>query len=200
MHMDFYYFPKSSSQAAHILLHEAAIQHVAHPVDIFTGSMEDGRPFTQVNPNGYVPALVLPDGRLLTENVALLDWIAARAGLSPVDEAGRTRQLQLLAFLSTEVHKPFVRLFFAADDSERAELQKTLAQRFGWLALQQQGEHLLGAAFSAADAFAYGMLRWAATHGIDVPAGLTALARRVEGRAAVQAVLAIENETPLFAA
>lgn len=198
--MDFYYFPTSSSQAAHILLHETALAHVAHQVDIFTGTMEDGQPYAQVNPNGYVPALLFPDGRLLTENVALLDWIASRAGLSPVDEAGRTRQLQLLAFLSTEVHKPFVRLFFAADEGERAELRTSLVQRFGWLGLQQQGEHMLGAEFSAVDAFAYGMLRWAATHGIEVPTGLTALARRVESRTAVQAVLAIEKETPLFAA
>jgi glutathione S-transferase len=198
--MDFYYFPKSSSQAAHILLHEATIEHRAHKVDIFSGTVEDGRPYALVNPNGYVPALVFPDGMLLTENVAILDWIAAQAGLVPPGERGRTRQLQLLAFLSTEVQKPYVRSLFASDESEKAEIRATLVKRFGWLGEQKQGEYLLGADFCAADAFAYGMLRWAALDGIELPASLTALARRVERRTSVATVLAIEDEAPLFAA
>ena len=127
-------------------------------------------------------------------------WIAAQAGLVPPGERGRTRQLQLLAFLSTEVQKPYVRSLFASDESEKVEIRATLVKRFNWLGEQKQGEYLLGAEFCAADAFAYGMLRWAALDGIELPTSLTALARRVERRTSVAMVLAIEDEAPLFAA
>lgn len=71
--MDFYHTAMSCSQATHILLSEAKLDFRSHRVDIFTRTLEDGSDYTQVNPNGYVPALVLDDGMLLTENVAIID-------------------------------------------------------------------------------------------------------------------------------
>ena len=199
--MDFYYAPTACSQAAHILLHETGLPFRPHKVDIFQHKLEDGGSYEAINPNGYVPALVFDDGMLLTENVALLDWIAMQGGgLVPNGPLGRTRHLQMLAFISTELQKPFVRLFFSESDEEKAWLAGMLAQRFGWIAARIEGDHLLGECFSAADAFLYVMLRWAAMCGIAVPDALHTLASRVEARPAVRAVLAREAVEPLGAA
>lgn len=196
--MDFYYAPTACSQAAHILLHEADLSFRPHKVDIFQHTLEDGSSYEAVNPNGYVPALRLDNGLLLTENVALLDWIAlAGDGLVPDGPLGRTRHLQMLAFLSTELQKPFVRLFFTENEEEKAWLTETLARRFGWIATRIEGDYLFGARFSAADAFFYVMARWAAMCAITPPETLQALAGRIEARPAVRTALAKEGVAPL---
>ena len=192
--MDFYYGPGNCSQAAHIMLHEAGLDFHPHRVDIFSGTIEDGGDYRTVNPNGYVPALVLDDGTLLTENVALLDWIGSQDGKTvPSTPMERFRHLQMLAFLSTEVQKPFVRLFFTESDDEKAYLNALLAQRFAWIGSVMHGPYILGEDFSASDAFAYVMLRWAAMAGLEVSGKLNALARRMETRDSVRAVLATEE-------
>ncbi|AOF90854.1 glutathione S-transferase C-terminal domain-containing protein [Sinorhizobium sp. RAC02] len=196
--MDFYYAPTACSQAAHILLHETGLPFRPHKVDIFQHKLEDGSSYETINPNGYVPALVFDDGMLLTENVALLDWIAMQGDdLVPGGPLGRTRHLQTLAFISTELQKPFVRLFFSESEEEKAWLSETLARRFAWIASRVEGDHLFGAHFTASDAFLYVMLRWAAMCGIEVPAVLRGLARRIEARPAVRAVLEKEAVEPL---
>lgn len=196
--MDFYYAPTACSQAAHILLNETGLSFRPHKVDIFQHTLEDGNSYTAINPNGYVPALVFDDGMLLTENVALLDWIATQGdGLIPDGPLGRTRHLQMLAFISTEMQKPFVRLFFAESDEEKARLAETLARRFEWIASRVEGDYLFGARFTASDAFLYVMLRWAAMCGVDVPTALHGLAGRIETRPAVRTVLGNEAVEPL---
>lgn len=196
--MDFYYSPTACSQAAHILLHETGLSFRPHKVDIYQGKLEDGSGYTVVNPNGYVPALVFDDGMLLTENVALLDWIAMQGdGLVPDGALGRTRHLQMLAFISTELQKPFVRLFFAEREEDKAFLAAALARRFDWIATRIEGSYLFGDRFSASDAFLYVMLRWAAMCGLTVPAALQRLAGRIETRPAVRKVLEGEAVEPL---
>lgn len=197
--MDFYYAPTACSQATHILLREAGLPFVGHRVDIFNRALEDGSDYSAVNPNGYVPALILDDGTLLTENVAVLDWTALQhPALMPTGPSARTRHLQLLAFISTEMQKPFVRLFFSEDEGEQAYLRQTLPQRFAWIAGQLQGDYLFGERFTPADAFLYVMRRWAAQTGIDVPANLEAWTARVESRDAVKAALREEGVEPLL--
>ncbi|MBX9452312.1 MAG: glutathione S-transferase N-terminal domain-containing protein [Mesorhizobium sp.] len=194
--MDFFYTPGTCSQAAHILLREAGLAFRAHKVDIFSGKVDDGSDYRAINPNGYVPAIALDDGTLLTENVALLDWIDAQyaEAVSPTPME-RYRYLQMLAFLSAEVHKPFVRLFFTESDDEKAYLRQVLAQRFAWIGSAMRGPpHSRCARFSASDAFAYVMLRWAAMVELEVPQRLRALARLVEARDAVRTVLAAEEQ------
>lgn len=198
--MHFYHTPTSCSQATHILLREAKLEFRPHKVDIFTRTLEDGSDYTQVNPNGYVPALVLDDGMLLTENVAIIDWIAGQSPvLLPDGKLGPTRHLQLLAFLSTEVHKPFIPLFFLEDEAEQARSREILAQRFCWIASQIEGDFLFGGRFTGADAFLYVMLRWAAMVGLETPARLEAFVEAVERRGSVRAVLAAEGLQPLCA-
>lgn len=198
--MDFYHTPGSSSQATHILLHEANLDFRPHKVDIFSRTLEDCSDYTQVNPNGYVPALVLDNGMLLTENVAIIDWIADQSTtLLPDGKLGRTRHLQLLAFLSTEMQKPFIPLFFLAEEAEQARLRETLAPRFRWVAAKLEGDFLFGSRFTGADAFLYVMLRWAAMVGIETPRSFEAFVGGVERRESVKAVLAAEGLQPLCA-
>lgn len=199
--MDFYHTPTSCSQATHILLREAKFDFQPHKVDIFTRTLEDGSDYMQVNANGYVPALVFDKGILLTENVAIIDWIADQSpALLPDGKLGRTRHLQLLAFLSTEVHKPFIPLFFLEDEAEQARLREILAQRFRWIASKIEGDFLFGDRFTGADAFLYVMLRWAAMVGLETPRRFEAFVETVERRGSVKAVLASEGVQPLSTA
>lgn len=197
--MDFYHTPTSCSQATHILLREAQLEFQSHNVDIFTRTLEDGSDYTKVNPNGYVPALVLDDGMLLTENVAIIDWISGQwPVLLPDGRLGRTRHLQVLAFLSTEVHKPFIPLFFLENEAEQARGREILAQRFRWIASRLEGDFLFDR-FTGADAFLYVMLRWAAMVGLDAPRSFQAFVEAVERRGSVKAALAMEGLQPLCA-
>jgi glutathione S-transferase len=198
--MDFYHTPTSCSQATHILLREAKLEFRPHKVDIFIRTLEDGSDYAQVNPNGYVPAFMLDDGVLLTENVAIIDWIASQSpDLLPDGRLGRTRHLQMLAFLSTEVHKPFIPLFFLEDEAEQARLREILAQRFRWIASKIEGDFLFGGHFTGADAFLYVMLRWAAMVGLEAPRSFQGFVEAVERRGSVKAVLAAEGLQPLCA-
>ena len=196
--MDFYQTPGSSSQATHIMLREASFDFRPHKVDIFSHTLEDGSDYMKVNPNGYVPALIL-DGRiLLTENAAILDWVAGHStAFLPDGASGRTRHLQMLAFISTEMQKPFIPLFFLEDPEERARLSETLAMRFRWVGSRMEGDYIFGDRFMGADAFLYVMLRWAAMVGIETPNALKTFVKRVERRASVLAVLAAEGLKPL---
>ena len=95
--MKLYLTPGACSLADHIALHEAGLEFDRVRVDLRTKRTEDGRDFNEINPKGYVPALVLDDGQLLTENVAILSWVAERAPrLAPGGDLGRTRLIEML--------------------------------------------------------------------------------------------------------
>lgn len=199
--MEFYHAPGSSSQAAHILLREAKLDFGSHKVDIFSRALEYGSDYTQINPNGYVPALMLDDGMLLTENAAILDWIAGQStALLPEGKMGRTRHLQMLAFISTEIHKPFIPLFFLEDEEAKARLRETLVPRFRWIGSNFEGDYIFGDRFTGADAFLYVMLRWAAMVGLETADVFEAFLEQAERRESVRTVLAAEGLKPLRSA
>lgn len=108
--------------------------------------------------------------------------------------------MQLLAFLTTEVHKPFIPLFFLEDEAEQARLREILAQRFRWIASKIEGDYLFGDRFTGADAFLYVMLRWAAMVGPETPGSFERFVETIERRGSVKAVLAAEGLQPLCAA
>jgi len=191
--MKLYYAPGACSLADHIALHEAGLDFDRVRVDLRAKRTEDGGDFNLVNPKGYVPALVLDDGQLLTENVAILYWVAERApGLAPGGELGPIRLIEMLAFVATELHKPFVRAFFPTSGKEKEVAEALVAKRLGFLAERLKREYLFGSEFSVADAYLYVMLRWARAQKLDAPAPLPAFADRVEARPAVQ--LALRHE------
>jgi glutathione S-transferase len=192
--MKLYLTPGACSLADHIALHEAGLAFDRIRVDLRTKRTEDGGDFNEVNPKGYVPALVLDDGQLLTENVAILALVAERAPeLAPDGELGRIRLIEMLAFISTELHKTFVRAFFPTSDAEKQAAEDAIRKRLGFLADRLQGDYLFGSAASVADAYLYVMLRWAGMQGIEVPEPLSAFARRMEARPAVRQALQHEG-------
>jgi glutathione S-transferase len=191
--MKLYLTPGACSLADHIALHEAGLAFDRIRVDLKSKRTEDGGNFTEVNPKGYVPALVLDDGTLLTENVAILCWVAERAPeLAPRGEMGRIRLIETLAFIATELHKPFVRSLFPTSDAEKQAAEEIIRRRLGFVADRMEGDYLFGSEFSVADAYLYVMLRWAGMQGLDLPAPLPAFLDRVNARTAVR--LALQHE------
>ena len=101
--MKLYYSPGACSLADHIALHEAGMKFDLVKVDLKTHKLEDGRSFFDINPKGHVPALQFDDGEVLTENVAILSFIADQhPALDAGGELGRYRRLEMLAYLSSE--------------------------------------------------------------------------------------------------
>ena len=191
--MQLYLTPGACSLADHIALHEAGLTFDRIRVDLQTKRTEDGGDFNEINPKGYVPALVLDDGQLLTENVAILCWVAERAPrLAPGGELGRIRLIEMLAFIATELHKPFVRFFFPTSDAEKKAADDAIRRRLGFIAARLEGEYLFGSENTVADAYLYVMLRWARMQWLDLPEPLPAFFERMEGRAAVR--LALQHE------
>jgi glutathione S-transferase len=146
-----------------------------------------------VNPKGYVPALALDGGQILTENIAILAWVADQAPrLIAPGPLGRYRTLEALAFISTEIHKAFRPFFRGGSDADKAQAAQTIGGRLGYLSERVAGDYLFGAQLSVADAYLFVMLMWAKNQKLEVPAPLTALFARVRERPAVR--LALEQE------
>lgn len=193
--MKLYLAPGACSLAGHIALHEAGLPFERVLVDLRTHRTGDGADYYAVNAKGYVPTLEFDDGRRLTENVAILDWIAGRSPkLGLPGEDGRSRLLEMLAFISTEVHKQFGRVFFPSGPAEKEAAFEKIDRRLQWLASQLKGEYLFGAQVSVADAYLYVMLAWAEQKGRALPGPLKAFKGRMEGRPAVQQALQHETQ------
>jgi glutathione S-transferase len=191
--MKLYVTPGACSLADHIAMHEAGLAFDRIRVDLATKRTEDGTDYTEINPKGYVPALVLDDGQLLTEDVAILSWVAERdPKLAPGGELGRTRLIEMLAFIATELHKLFGRFFFPTSDVEKAAAEASIRKRLGFLASRLQDDYLFGSEFSVADAYLYVMLRWAGMKGLDLPEPLPAFVERMNARPDVR--LALQHE------
>ena len=191
--MKLYHTPGACSQAPHIALNEAGLAFDRVKVDIPTRKTETGGDYTKVNPKGYVPALVLDDGEVLTENVAILSWIAEQAPhLIPAGPLGRIRMIEALGFMTEEIHKPFLGFMFMPGEAKEMN-RKAIEGRFTYLARQLKGDYLFGDQFSAADAFLFVMTNWGKGFGITPPPELLAYHARVSTRPAVQKTLDTEG-------
>ncbi|WP_250454175.1 glutathione binding-like protein [Caballeronia sp. ATUFL_M2_KS44] len=191
--MKLYYSPGACSLADHIALHEAKIEFDRVRVDLKSKVTESGQPFNEINSKSYVPVLEMDDGARLTENIAILSWIAEREpSLAPKGDMAKTRLLEMLAFISTEVHKQFGRVFRPTSDAEAQAARDKLNQRFELLSQMMKGEYLFGAEASVADAYLFTMLLWAKKVGLDVPQRLADFADRMRARPAV--ALALQHE------
>jgi glutathione S-transferase len=191
--MKLYYSPGACSLADHIAMHEAGLTFDRVRVDLKSKQTESGQPFDQINPKSYVPTLEMDDGERLTENVAILSWVAQRKpALAPNGESGSLRLLEMLAFISTEIHKQFGRVFKPTSDAEASAARDKLGQRFQLIANMFKGDYLFGSEASVADAYLFTMLLWAKKVDIDVPERLEKFAQRMRTRPAVQ--LALKHE------
>ena len=192
--MKLYYAPGACSLASHIVGSEGGLKLELEKVDLKEHKTESGQDFYGINPKGYVPALALDDGSVLTENVALLTFLGDKADLTPKG-ADRYRLLEWLAFITSEVHKSFGPLFAQAPDDIAAKAREKILKRLGFIEERMAGGYLMGAAFSPADAYLYVMLRWCEKMGIDTVAlpRLTAFKARMAARPGVRAALTAEG-------
>lgn len=199
--MKLYYTPGACSLASHIVLEELGLPYTAVAVDLQTKKAKDGRDFNTINPKGYVPALELDAGGVLSEGLAILSYLADRkpaAGLAPA--AGtleRYRLLEWLAYIGTEVHKGFGPLFNPATSPEAKEAaKKQLGRRLGYAdqALAKQ-DYLVGGSFTIADAYLWTVLSWKDWVGLDLSPwpNLVKYFERIAARPSVQAARAAEK-------
>ncbi|MDY0014052.1 MAG: glutathione transferase GstA [Rhodocyclaceae bacterium] len=199
--MKLYHTPGACSLSPHIVLRECGADFSLVKVNLRSHQTEDGRPFTTINPKGYVPALELDDGQVLTEGPAIIQYLADRhpqAALAPpAGTLERARLQEWLTFIGTELHKSFSPLFNPAASADWKEAARQgLLRRFAYVAeCLSARPFLLGATFTCADAYLYTVLRWAATVKLDLgPWPVLADYRaRVEARPAVQAALRAEG-------
>lgn len=192
--MKLYYAPGACSLATHIALLEAGLDFELERVDLKLKVTSTGRDFSEINTKGYVPALVLDGGEIITENPAVLDWITTQfPALGIEGELGRTRLLEALAYLSSEIHKGFKPFWHAADAEAKADAEIELFRRLNWLASRMQGRYLFGDTPTVADYYLFVMLRWAVRFGIVIPQALAALQARVMVRPNVQAAIDFEE-------
>ncbi|WP_248752503.1 glutathione transferase GstA [Pseudomonas sp. MWU15-20650] len=199
--MKLYFVPNACSLAPHIVLRELALPFDLVRVDNQAKTTANGEDFLQINPKGYVAALQLDNGQVLTEASAIVQYLAdlkPAAQLAPANGSWeRVRLQEWLNFIASEIHGGLAVFFNDAIEGDvRAMFQATLFKRFAILVqtLERQ-DYLLGAHYSVADAYLFVVLRWAAFHAIDLrqwPA-LAAFEQRIGERPAVIAALAVEN-------
>ena len=188
--MKLYYAPGACSLADQVALFESGLSFESEAVDLHTKRTASGADFRDINPKGYVPALVLDSGETITENIAVLDWIAEQyPALRPEGALSRTRLLEMLAFISTEIHRAFKPMWHGGGEPEKQTAREEVAKLLLFTATQMRGDYLFGDKLSVADCYLFVMLRWADKFGIAVPEALGRLNRRMEARPSVQAAL-----------
>ncbi len=172
--MKLYYSPGACSMAPHIVLREAGLKFEAEKVDLKDKRTSSGADYLRINPKGYVPALELDNGNVLTEVGVIIQYLAdQKPDLSLVPKAGtmeRYREMEWINFISTEIHKTFGPLWKPNTPEETKQNQTTLlANRFDYLAKQLEGkQYLMGENFTVADAYLYTVMNWAGMLKIDL--------------------------------
>lgn len=199
--MKLYYAPGACSLSPHIVASEIGIALKLEKVDTKAKRTETGRDFWQINPKGYVPALELDNGEVLTEGPAIVQYLADQkpdAQLAPANGTfARSRLQEMLGYINSEIHKSYSPLF--KDDTPeqtRTERKAYLLRRYELIEkILAKQAWLLGESFSAADAYLFTVTRWAEHVKLDLSAfpALLAFQQRVAARPAVQAALSAEG-------
>lgn len=199
--MKLYYLPGACSLASHICLFESGLKFEAASVDRKTRMTSDGFAFDELNTKGYVPALKLDSGELLTENVVVLQYIADKAPAAKLAPANGTmeryRVMEWLAFINSELHKSFSPLFnpMATDDT-KTFAKANLTKRADWLEKEFGSRaYLMGDAFTIADAYLFTILGWFGMRNIDLAKwpNLKKFHERVGARPSVQSAMKAEG-------
>ena len=198
--MKLYYSPGACSLASHIVLAESGAAFSIEKADIRAKKTESGDDFATISPRGAVPVLVLADGEVLTEGVAIMQFVAdsvTPGKLPAAGTLGRARLQEALNFVSTEVHKTYSP-FFRGIEGEAKAAQVALLESLLKLVEDRLGDgrsYLLGEEFTPADAYLFTVSNWSQGIGHDLSAfpKLQALRARVAARPAVQAAMKAEG-------
>ncbi len=199
--MKLYFSPGACSLSPHIVAHELGIPVELVKVDTKTKKLADGSDFYAITPKGYVPAIGLDDGQVLTEGTAIVQYLADQkpdAKLAPANGTlERTRLQETLGYINSELHKSYSPLFNPATPAEvRTERAEYLRKRYGLMEKQLDGkDFLFGEQFTIADAYLYTVTNWAAYVKLDLSdfPNLLAFQARVSARPAVKAALEAEG-------
>jgi glutathione S-transferase len=199
--MQLYYSPGACSLAPHIVLRELGLPVELKKVDIPKRQTEGGGDYLKINGKGYVPALRLEDGSILTEVPVILQYIVDQKPESKLaPKAGTMERYHLqewLNFITSEVHKSFSPLFIKTAAAEwKAAMIARLSDRFTWLSSQLEGKsYLMGEQFTAADAYLFTVLSWSYFVGLAIAPWpvLTRYIERVRNRPKTQEAMKAEG-------
>jgi glutathione S-transferase len=202
--MKLYFAPGACSLSPHIVARELGINVELKKVNTKDKTIEGGGDYWKVNPRGYVPALELDNGQVLTEGPAIVQYLADQkpdAGLAPKNGSiERYRLQEWLNFLTSEVHKQFSPLFKPNTPEDYKPIAKqNLATRFDWLDKQLEGkEYLTGKQFTVADAYLFVLTNWTKPTQIDLSKwpNIAAFQKRVAARPKVKEAMQAEGLIP----
>lgn len=199
--MKLYSATGACSLASNIALREAGLPFDLVKVDLRSKKTATGEDFNQINPKGYVPALQLDNGEVLTEGAAVLQYIAdlkPESKLAPkFGTMERYRLMEWLTFINSEVHKTYSVLFNPASPEEvKTAARERIISRLKWVG-ETLGKkpYLMGDTFTVADAYLYTVLTWSKGTGVDLTplTVITDYVDRVFARPAVQAARASDK-------
>ena len=199
--MKLYYAAGACSLSPHIVALEAGIPVELEKVDTKAKRTASDQDYWLINPKGYVPALALDDGELLTEGPAIVQYLAdlkPESGLAPANgTTARYRLQEMLGYINSELHKTYSPLFKPeTPDAVREERKEYLRRRYRLLE-ERLAQHpwLVGDRFTVADAYLFTVTNWARHVALDLsefPA-LLDFQKRVAERPAVQTALEAEG-------
>ncbi len=199
--MKLYFSPGACSLSPHIALREAGLPFELEQVNTKEKKTKSGEDYWKINPKGYVPALKLDDGYLLTEFPAVVQYIADQkpgSHLAPANGTAERYKLQeWLTYIGTEIHKNFSPLFNpATPDAAKALAFQNLAKRFAYVDEKLEGkDYLTGSQCTVADGYLFTVTNWANYVKFDLKdySNLRAFQARVAARPKVQEALKAEG-------
>ena len=199
--MKLYFSPGACSLSPHIVAQEVGIPLTLVKVDTQKKTLADGGDYWAVNPKGYVPAMELDNGELLTEGPTIVQYLADKKPdaklLPPAGTMERYRVQEMLGYIYSEIHKTYSPLFRPTTTPElRKDREEYLRKRYGLIEKQlAKGPYLFGEQFTVADAYLFTVTNWANFVKLDLSEfpNLLAFQARVAGRPGVQAALVAEG-------
>lgn len=203
--MKLYYSPGACSLASHIILNEINVDFDLERVDLKTHKTEKGTDYYAINPKGYVPALEINPGLILTENVAILPFLAQhdpKQDLIPPSGLGRAKVLEWLGYLNSELHDAYAVFFGAplegkAKEKAYAEIDRLLTHINNAIG-ESDNDYLVDDNFGPADAYLFVLTNWSNGIGHDLTpyTNVIALRNKVAERQSVQIAMRDEGLIP----
>lgn len=200
--MKLYFAPMTCSLSPHIVLRELGLTFELIRVNNKTKQTADGCNFLDINPKGYVAALVLDNGNVLTEGPAIVQYLADLVPgntLAPANGSWeRVRLQEWLNFISSEIHSGCAPLFNAdIPEATKAIFKQKLFKRFDYLSQALTKQDYLMGTFGLADGYLFTVLKWLPFFNIEIKDWpvLASFMARIEARPSVQAAIAAEEAT-----
>ena len=200
--MKLYYSPGACSLAAHIILNEINVDFDLERVNLKTHKTEKGADYYAINPKGYVPALEINPGLILTENVAILPFLAQhdpKQDLIPPSGLGRAKVLEWLGYLNSELHDAYAVFFGAplsaeAKEKAYAEIDRLLTYIDKTIG-ESDHDYLVDDNFGPADAYLFVLTNWSngIEHDLTPYKNIIALRNKVADRLSVQIAMRDEG-------